>query len=105
MNKVKVENDTMCEKLEKAEKLNKEKSDIVNILEATIGNKNIETDDLKVQIGSLKVIQECQFTCEKCEFQAATNVLLQEHMTCEFCEFKIRTIETIRRHTCKINIY
>ena len=60
-------------------------------MEATLENKNTEVDDVKVQLSkafteieelkvSLKDIQECQFSCENCEFHASTNDLLQEHM-------------------------
>ena len=118
--KVFSENKSLTDNLEKAGKLIKEKHDLVNILEATLENKNTEVDDVKVQLtkafteieelkGSLKDIQECQFRCENCEFHASTNDLLQEHMkehepTCEFCGLKFKNGETMKKHTCKLNI-
>ena len=104
------------EELKKA----KDKSDLVDILEATLENKKIEVNDLKKQLskafieiedlkGSLEDIQKYQFKCQNCEYEASTEVLLEEHMKkhepiCKFCNLTFKTSETLKKHTCKLNI-
>ena len=93
-------------KSEEAKK-KKEKSDLVDILEVTLENKNTEVNDLKLLLSkafteventkeNLKAIQGYQFRCKSCEYEASTESLLKEHMmkhepTCKFCESKFKT--------------
>ena len=56
-----------------------------------------------------KDIPEDKFKCETCEFMASTEAQLQDHMVkhehiCKFCELTFKTLETLGKHTCKLNI-
>ena len=98
----------------------KEQSDLVDILEATVESKKIEVNDLKEQLSDAlleiqnvkeysKDIQQYKFNCESCEYMASTEAQLQEHKVkheqiCKFCESKFKTLETLGKHTCKLNI-
>ena len=99
----------------------KKKSELVDILDATLETKNIEVNDLKEQMsnafsesetlkGALEDAEKCVFNCKICNFEASNELLLQEHMkikhepTCKFCELTFLTSEAQEKHTCKLNI-
>ena len=99
-------------------KRNKDNTDLIEILEVTLENKDTEVNDLKRQLSkAFSVIDNlkhdsnlAQFGCQICEYKASTEELLQKHIekqhepTCTFCELTFKTSEELEKHTCKISI-
>ena len=86
----------------------KETTDLVDILEVTVENKNTGIKDLKEKLSKanadvniLKVAQ--QFSCQHCDFKTSTEVLLKEHIEVKhepkykFCEKQFQTSESLEK--------
>ena len=99
---------SLTAKLREVEKINKDKSDIVDILENTVSNKAIEISSLKEEF---ETVRNLQFSCIFCDYKTKTEDELTSHVRkyhdekCNKCDLAFESRNKLRDHTCKVYIH
>ena len=102
------ENKSLNSEIMKAEKILKDKSDIVDILENTLRNKDLEIMSLTEE---LEALRKLQFFCIFCDHKTESESDLNNHVRkmheekCNTCDLAFESKNKMRDHTCKIYIH
>ena len=96
------------DKIEELQKVNLEKDDTIEMLNAIVNNKNLDEQTARTE-SSVKELDNC-FTCDQCDFTSVSSEGIKIHMgrvhevICDTCHAKFGGLTKLRNHMCRIHV-